>query len=80
MRQAAPALSKAFQDENFQFYDKTLLGAKEMQPRWKRCEAAVDRGLGEALGQRFVEAAFSGPSKDRALQMVHEIEVHGAGH
>ncbi len=74
LHQAAPALSKAFQEENFQFFDKTLLGAKEMQPRWKRCEAAVDRGLGEALGQRFVEVAFSGPSKERALQMVHEIE------
>ncbi len=71
---AATALPEAFVNENFQFYDKTLLGAKEIQPRWKRCESDVDRGLGEALGQKFIEVAFSGPSKARALQMVHEIE------
>ncbi len=71
---AAPALTAAFVSENFDFYEKTLIGVKQLQPRWKRCEAAVDGGLGEALGQKFVEVAFSGPSKARALQMVHEIE------
>jgi predicted metalloendopeptidase len=71
---AAPALPRAFVDENFDFYEKTLAGVKELQPRWKRCETSVDRGLGEALGQKFVEVAFAGPSKARALEMVHEIE------
>ena len=71
---AAPALPRAFVNENFEFYEKILGGVKELQPRWKRCEAEVDRGLGEALGQKFVEVAFSGPSKARALEMVHEIE------
>ncbi len=71
---AAPALPQAFVNENFDFYDKTLAGVRELQPRWKRCVTEVDRGLGEALGQKFVEVAFSGPSKSRALQMVHEIE------
>ena len=71
---AATALPKAYVAENFDFYDKILNGVKELQPRWKRCETDVDRGLGEALGQKFVEVAFSGPSKARALDMVHEIE------
>ena len=74
VRGNAPALSKAFVDEDFDFYGKTLNGALEIQPRWKRCVQAVDQGLGEALGQKFVEVAFSGKSKERALQMVHEIE------
>src|SRR5690606_33001083 len=31
---AAPFLSDAFAEENFNFYSKTLRGQKEMQPRW----------------------------------------------
>ena len=33
----APYLSSAFVNENFEFYRKYLRGAKELQPRWKRC-------------------------------------------
>ena len=31
-----------FVKENFEFYRKYLRGAKEMQPRWKRCVQYVD--------------------------------------
>jgi putative endopeptidase len=72
---SAPALPKAFVDENFEFFGKTLTGAKEIQPRWKRCVEETDSALGEALGQKYVEAAFSGPAKARALELVHEIEA-----
>ena len=41
----------AFVEENFNFYGKTLTGAKEMQPRWKRCVKFTDGDLGEALGK-----------------------------
>jgi putative endopeptidase len=70
----ADLLPRAFQEESFRFFGKTLLGAKEMQARWKRCVESTDRALGEALGQKFVEVAFSGPSKAKALQLVGEIE------
>ena len=71
---AAPALPEAFVDENFEFFGKTLTGAKEIQPRWKRCVEQTDSALGEALGQKYVEVAFNGPAKGRALELVHEIE------
>src|SRR5262249_32684949 len=45
------SLPKAFVDEDFNFYGKTLQGRKELQARWKRCVAAADGDLGEALGQ-----------------------------
>src|SRR5262249_40105709 len=45
----APYLSSAFVQENFDFYIQYLRGAKEMQPRWKRCVQYTDRDLGEAL-------------------------------
>src|ERR1035438_244333 len=70
----ARAMPKAFVDENFDFFGRTLTGAKEIQPRWKRCVEEADSALGEALGQKYVEVAFSGPAKSRALELVHEIE------
>ncbi|MET0753168.1 MAG: M13 family metallopeptidase N-terminal domain-containing protein, partial [Pyrinomonadaceae bacterium] len=50
---AAPSLSKAFVDENFNFYGRYLSGAKEQQPRWKVCVQAADGNLGEALGMEY---------------------------
>jgi putative endopeptidase len=70
----ADFLPRAFEDEDFRFYEHVLRGTKEMPPRWKRCVRATDRALGEALGQEFVNVAFSGSSKERALQLVGEIE------
>src|SRR5216684_4079193 len=55
---AAPGLSEKFVAEDFDFRGKTLTGAKEIQPRWKRCAQATDRVLGEALGQVYVQKYF----------------------
>ena len=62
-------------DENFNFYGRILNGQPQQRPRWKRCSTAVDHGLGEALGQVYVEQYFAGDSKAKALQMVHDIEA-----
>lgn len=71
---SAPNLSTPFVDENFNFSAKILRGQKEMQARWKRCVIETDRLLGEALGQAYVDAAFSAEAKERTLKMVGEIE------
>ncbi len=70
----APLLPKAIADEDFHFGGTILTGAKEQRPRWKRCVAQTDRALGDALGQKYVELAFSEQSKERTLKMVGEIE------
>ena len=70
---AAPALSTKFVSENFDFFGKTLTGAKELQPRWKRCVQATDRQLGFALGQEYVKEKFPPEAKAAALKMVHNI-------
>ena len=70
----AALLSKPFVDENFDFYSRTLTGAEELQPRWKRCTQLVDRSLGEALGQKYVAKAFAGQSKQMTQQLVSMIE------
>ena len=67
-------LPKAFVDEDFHFYREILTGAKEIQPRWKRCVAASDGDLGFALGQKYVEQTFPPDAKARTLHMVQVIE------
>jgi putative endopeptidase len=70
----APLLSSAFVDLNFDFYGRYLTGAKELLPRWQRCVQLTDRALGEALGQKYVEKAFAGQSKEKTQQLVAIIE------
>ena len=70
---AAPALSSKFVEENFDFNGRTMTGAKEMLPRWKRCTQATARQLGEALGQKYVARAFPPEAKAAALKMVHNL-------
>jgi len=71
---SSPYLSSKFVEENFEFYRKYLRGAKEMQPRWKRCVQYVDYDLGEALGQVYVAKVFSPELKESTLDMVRRIE------
>ena len=70
----AQFLPVAFGNEDFNFNSRILRGVKEQQARWKRCVENTDRALGDALGQKFVEVAFSSASKTRAMQLVGEIE------
>jgi putative endopeptidase len=72
---AAASLSSPFVQANFDFYSKYLRGVKEMQPRWKRCVQRVDRDLGEALGQVFVQKTFAPDTKQRTQAMTKEIEA-----
>ncbi|HTC46157.1 MAG TPA: M13 family metallopeptidase [Candidatus Aquilonibacter sp.] len=71
---AAPYLTKAIADENFDFFSRTLAGQEEQLPRWRRCVHSADRDLGEALGQAYVDRAFPPDSRARTLEMVHGIE------
>ncbi len=71
---ASPYLSAKFVEENFEFYRKYLRGAKEMQPRWRRCVQYVDYDLSEALGQVYVARVFSPELKQSTVDMVRRIE------
>ena len=70
---AAPNLSSKFETENFNFFGKTLQGRKEQYPRWRRCVAATDANLGEALGPVYVAKAFTPESKARMQTMVNNL-------
>jgi putative endopeptidase len=69
----AGSLPAEFVDESFNFYGRTLTGAKQLLPRWQRCVQATDAQLGEALGQYYVERNFPPEAKARALAMVKNL-------
>ena len=69
------ALPSALDTEQFAFYGKTLRGQPEQQVRWKRCVAAVDGSLGEALGRVYVAKQFSSEDKARTTTIMSDIEA-----
>jgi len=71
---AAPALGRAFVEESFHFRSRNLTGEGQLLPRWKRCLAAVNSGIGQALGRPFVAATFGAEGKAEAEALVTTIE------
>jgi endothelin-converting enzyme/putative endopeptidase len=70
VRAASAQLPSAFENEVFDFYQRTLAGTKEMRPRAKRCIEAVDRQLGDLLGQKYVELRFGPAAREQMGVMV----------
>ncbi len=75
LHDAAPWLSQAFVQENFNFFSGELLGQKEIAPRWKRCTRATDSALGEAVGQDWVKQYFSPEKKENMVKLVTALEA-----
>ncbi|HLI17734.1 MAG TPA: M13 family metallopeptidase [Rhodanobacteraceae bacterium] len=72
---ASPALSQAFQDNHFDFYDQTLRGQPQQQPRWKRVISAVNHAMGMGVGELYVAKYFPPESKQRAEQLVTNVRA-----
>ncbi len=71
---AASYLSSNFVNANFDFYGRTLSGAEQIRPRWKRVTNTVDGAMGEALGQLYVERYFPAAAKHRMVEMVNNLK------
>lgn len=56
-------------------YGKTLNGAKQPRPRWKRVLDSEERAMGEALGQLFVHEYFNDKAKQRYNDLVEAIRT-----
>lgn len=54
-------------------YRKTITGASEPRPRWKRVLDAEEDAIGEALGQLFVKEYFNETAKKRYSDMVENV-------
>ncbi|MBT8296275.1 MAG: M13 family metallopeptidase [Gramella sp.] len=70
---AAAALTTDLERESWEFYSKTLQGAKEQRPRNERALSTINGVLGEALGKLYVEEHFPPQAKETAKEMVDNI-------
>ena len=71
----APFLNKAVDDENFDFYGRTLSGQKEQKPRWQRTLDSENRAIGMILGRLFVQEFFPEAAKQRYSNLVEAIRT-----
>ena len=75
LRSFASSLSTPYVTANFDFYGKTINGAKQLRPRWKRTLDAEEEAIGEALGQLFAREYFNETAKKRYTDMVEAIRT-----
>ncbi len=66
-------LSSDFDDQNFEFYNRTLSGQQEQRPRWKRGVDGVNGVLGEVVGKVYVSRHFTPEAKVRMMQLVENL-------
>lgn len=66
-------LPKAFVDERFAFYGKTLAGTPQITARWKRGVGGVNGALGEAVGKLYVAKYFPPADKAAVQAMVKNL-------
>jgi len=74
LRSSATFLSKSFVDENFNFYSRTLRGAKEQRPRWKLMVDNTSGFLDEPLGQIYVAKHFPPEAKAQAMELITDLK------
>ncbi|HSP34932.1 MAG TPA: M13 family metallopeptidase, partial [Thermoanaerobaculia bacterium] len=70
---AAPTLSSAFVNEDFNFSGRTLSGQQAQQDRWKRCVRATDSSLGDLLGQEYVRRTFTPEAKAKMNALIDNL-------
>ncbi|MBV8467398.1 MAG: M13 family metallopeptidase [Burkholderiales bacterium] len=69
----AQMLPQAWRDANFAFHGTALTGTKAPRPRWQKSIAKLNEGLGEAVGQLYVEKNFPPENKARMVALVGNL-------
>ncbi len=69
----ANLLNEEADQQNFEFYSKTLQGVEEQLPNWKRAVSTVNAHLGEVVGKVYVARHFSPEAKAGMLELVHNL-------
>jgi putative endopeptidase len=72
---SSEVLPRAFDEENFDFYGRTLNGQQQQKERWKRAVAALNRDLGEAVGELYVQRYFPPASRQKMIDLVENLRA-----
>jgi predicted metalloendopeptidase len=75
LRGAASMLAQPFEDEYFDFWQRSLAGVQQPRPREIRCATAVDNTLGDLLGQKYIETSFGPEAKKQITSLVENLET-----
>jgi len=75
INEAAPYLSDAFVNANFDFYGRQMSGTKSIRPRWKRVLNTIDNSLGEEVGKLYTAKYFPAQAKERMLKLVDNLKL-----
>ena len=70
---SAGMLSTEIEKANWDFYSKTLNGAKKQKPANERALSTVNHSVGEALGKLYVDEMFPPEAKAKAEVMVTNV-------
>jgi putative endopeptidase len=73
LNNAAGMLTTEIDRANWDFYSKTLNGAKAMNPADERALSTVNTSVGEALGKLYVEEMFPPEAKAKAEKMIGNV-------
>ncbi|HET7232325.1 MAG TPA: M13-type metalloendopeptidase [Longimicrobium sp.] len=73
LNNAAPFLSSAFANANFDFRGRALQGLAAQRDRWKRGASLVEDGLGQMLGKAYVQRNFPAQSKAAMQRLVSNL-------
>jgi putative endopeptidase len=73
LNSSAGLLTTEIEKANWDFYSKTLRGAKKQRPADERALATVNGTVGEALGKLYVDEKFPPEAKAKAELMIDNI-------
>lgn len=73
LRGSAAYLHRAAEDADFAFYGTVMRGQPQPEPRWQRAAHVIDRNIGEALGQLYVERYFPPTAKARMNELIANL-------
>lgn len=69
----AGLLNEELDQQNFEFYNKTLSGVEEQQELWRRGVNIVNGTLGEVVGKVYVAKHFPPEAKERMIVLVGNL-------
>ncbi|PIQ20485.1 MAG: peptidase M13 [Cytophagales bacterium CG18_big_fil_WC_8_21_14_2_50_42_9] len=70
---SAAYLTSALDQQNFDFYSKTLYGTQQQRPQWRRAVDVVNGSLGEMVGKVYVSKHFPPEAKERMDALVKNL-------
>ncbi|MBT5186797.1 MAG: peptidase M13 [Kordiimonadaceae bacterium] len=69
----AGRLNSDMDNQNFDFYSRTLSGVEEQRPMWRRAVSTVSGNLGEVVGEVYVSKHFTPDTKARMVELVDNL-------